>query len=82
MARRNFGFAHLLLLIILLIVGGVVVGLYLLTSKDSNLTSLNLNPLKQNVAVTLQTQYQNPFDRNSQYANPFAQYKNPFNVAK
>lgn len=28
--------------------------------------------------VKLETQYQNPFNRNTQYANPFDEYKNPF----
>lgn len=28
--------------------------------------------------VKLETEYQNPFNRNTQYANPFDQYKNPF----
>jgi hypothetical protein len=30
--------------------------------------------------VKLQAQYNNPFDKDSQYANPFSQYKNPFAV--
>lgn len=32
--------------------------------------------------VNLQTQYQNPFDKNAQYVNPFDSYKNPFDNLK
>ena len=28
--------------------------------------------------VKLETEYKNPFNRNTQYANPFDEYKNPF----
>lgn len=33
-------------------------------------------------AVSLKTQYQNPFDSSSQYVNPFSSYKNPFDNLK
>lgn len=32
--------------------------------------------------VNLKKEYQNPFDKNSQYVNPFSQYKNPFDNLK
>ena len=28
--------------------------------------------------VALKTEYQNPFDRDSQYVNPFDEFKSPF----
>jgi len=31
-----------------------------------------------NVEVPVETQYQNPFDENTQYVNPFSSYQNPF----
>jgi hypothetical protein len=32
--------------------------------------------------VVLKKEYQNPFDKNAQYVNPFSQYKNPFDSLK
>lgn len=32
--------------------------------------------------VELQKQYQNPFDKSTQYVNPFSSYKNPFDQLK
>ncbi len=37
---------------------------------------------KKEPTVSLQKQYQNPFDKNAQYLNPFSQYKNPFDALK
>lgn len=37
---------------------------------------------KQEPTVSLQKQYQNPFDKSSQYINPFSSYKNPFDSLK
>lgn len=37
---------------------------------------------KKEPTVSLQKQYQNPFDKNAQYVNPFSSYKNPFDVLK
>lgn len=72
------GFTHIVvLLLVLLLLGGIIV--YLLVSR-----SLISNPFAslQKSTVALQTKYQNPFDKNAQYANPFSQYKNPFDIAK
>lgn len=32
--------------------------------------------------VTLKSEYENPFKKETQYVNPFETYKNPFTVAK
>jgi len=32
--------------------------------------------------VKLKTQYKNPFDKDTQYVNPFSGYKNPFDQLK
>lgn len=32
--------------------------------------------------VTLKEEYQNPFDKEAQYVNPFSDYKNPFDSLK
>lgn len=34
----------------------------------------------QEPSVTLKTDYQNPFDKSTQYVNPFSDYKNPFDA--
>lgn len=36
--------------------------------------------LKKQASVDLKTTYNNPFDKDSQYVNPFQKYKNPFVV--
>lgn len=33
---------------------------------------------RKKAQIELQTQFQNPFDKDSQYVNPFSKYKNPF----
>lgn len=47
------------------------------------------NPLKKipglgqkQPTVELKKEYKNPFNKESQYVNPFETYKNPFTVAK
>lgn len=37
---------------------------------------------KKEPTVSLQTKYQNPFDKSAQYVNPFSEYKNPFDTLK
>lgn len=39
-------------------------------------------PVKKEPEVVVNTEYQNPFDKNTQYVNPFSQYKNPFDSLK
>ena len=36
----------------------------------------------KNSAVAPQTDYENPFNKDSQYVNPFSEYKNPFDSLK
>ena len=43
------------------------------------------NPIpifQKKVQVQLKTEYKNPFTKETQYINPFDEYKNPFVVAK
>jgi len=42
----------------------------------------NIPLLQQGPQVSIKTKYQNPFDKKTQYVNPFETYKNPFVVAK
>ncbi|MBI4084502.1 MAG: hypothetical protein HY431_01210 [Candidatus Levybacteria bacterium] len=37
---------------------------------------------KKGPTVNLVTEYNNPFDKKSQYVNPFSKYKNPFDTLK
>lgn len=46
------------------------------------LKSISLPIAKKEVNVSLQKQYQNPFDKSAQYVNPFSQFKNPFDLVK
>lgn len=34
------------------------------------------------VEIPVETQYENPFDENTQYVNPFSNYQNPFDSIK
>lgn len=36
--------------------------------------------LKKQASVELKTAYKNPFEKDTQYVNPFQKYKNPFVV--
>lgn len=79
MSRKRV-FALVVLLLILFALGTV---LYVLPSGVLKQTSLpSLPRQKQEASVTLQKQYQNPFDKNTQYVNPFSGYKNPFDTLK
>lgn len=38
--------------------------------------------VKKEPKVPVKKEYENPFDKNTQYVNPFSTYKNPFNTLK
>lgn len=69
---RQKGNITAILLVIALIVIGVLV--YLLYSKG-----IVKSPAPQQ-QVRLNTQYLNPFEKETHYINPFDEYKNPFDV--
>lgn len=75
--KNRRGIIHLLPFVIiaaiLLVVGYLVFG-KVLKGK--------LPFLKSEPKVALKQEYKNPFDKNTQYANPFDSFKNPFEVAK
>ena len=74
------GFVHLALpVVLLLIVGAVILGLlYFGIIKNP---FQNLSFLSQGPKVALKKEYKNPFDKETQYVNPFEKdYKNPFVV--
>lgn len=81
---KQQGFAHLALVFVALIL--LSLGAIVLLPKNTTLQLVdNLLPQVTPIPtpiVTLTTQYENPFDRDSQYVNPFSTYKNPFNNVK
>lgn len=78
--KNSFGFSHILVLLVLLFAAAGLVAVFLSSSK--NFPGQMAGKSDQKLTVKLQAQYNNPFDKSSQYANPFSQYKNPFVVAK
>ncbi|MBI2040365.1 hypothetical protein HYT18_04800 [Candidatus Microgenomates bacterium] len=78
------GVIHLALPLILLLFVAVltfVVLIYFGIIKNP-LKTLTVPGVKKEPTVSLQNQYQNPFDKSTQYVNPFASYKNPFDALK
>ncbi|MBI2595808.1 hypothetical protein HYW46_03710 [Candidatus Daviesbacteria bacterium] len=78
------GIAHLILLLVAVI---FISALFLLITSGiiKNPTKLITDKVQQNTkepTVKLQTAYKNPFDKSSQYVNPFSAYKNPFDTIK
>lgn len=76
------GVLHLALpLLLLLIIGAAVYFLIyfgIIKNPFGNLPIIGQKPPK----VSVKTEYKNPFDKNTQYVNPFEPYKNPFIVSK
>lgn len=56
-----------LMLILLLIAAYLIYSKTNLSQRSSSVTT-----------IQPQSSYQNPFDKTTQYTNPFSQYKNPF----
>ena len=73
------GIAHILLIIVIL-VALAVSGYFLLTKFGFKLPSIP--GIQQGPKVSLKTEYKNPFNKETQYVNPFETYKNPFVVNK
>ena len=76
---------RLLVLVLLLFMATIISSLVIMASsspqeKKSAPPSIVSTPTQS--TVTLKSEYKNPFDSNTQYANPFAQYKNPFDSIK
>ncbi len=77
--RKNF---------IILAVSGVIIVLFLavivfvVTSLQKEKETESLPQTLQTSSVAPRTEYENPFEENSQYVNPFFSYKNPFDNLK
>ena len=70
----------LLLLVIFFSVVTVIAGLVIY--KTFTNTTKKLAQKTESLDVSLKTEYQNPFDKNTQYTNPFNDYQNPFDQIK
>lgn len=71
------GVIHLALPLLLLFIAAAVALIYFGVIKNP---FKNLNLFQKGPKVELKTEYKNPFDKESQYVNPFDTYKNPFVV--
>lgn len=77
------GFIHLLPLFLIFFVGIVVAvvlvsgGIVKFPSSLKNFTTI-ITTKKAETPVEVKTEYKNPFAKESQYVNPFDQYKSPF----
>lgn len=70
------GFLHLLPL---LLIAALIVGVILVATGKVKLP-FSVPFLQQGPKVDLKTEYKNPFNKETQYVNPFETYKNPFVV--
>lgn len=80
--KNQKGVINLILpLVLLLIIGvGVFFLFYLGIIKVPSLPFLSF--LQKKPSVAIKEEYKNPFKKETQFINPFQQYKNPFALAK
>lgn len=77
------GIVHLLpLLLIILIVSVVILLITGIIKNPFSKQGLDKSSQKVKAGLTIQEDYKNPFDTSTQYLNPFATYKNPFESLK
>ena len=67
--------------LLLLLILAVIAALFMLVYFKGAKSPLGKAPHK-GPKVSTKTEYNNPFDKKSQYVNPFESYKNPFVVSK
>lgn len=82
--RHQAGVAPILLILPIVVVVIVIIGVVLFSKgtvkipgKSALQTTSSAEP-----QVELKTEYQNPFDKSTQYENPFSEYQNPFDQLK
>lgn len=74
-----------LVVIILLVVAAFIVGAILYTQgvlKIPGKIASTGTKSSEDVQVELKNEYENPFDKSTQYENPFSDYQNPFDQLK
>ena len=73
------GFAHLLLLLVVVVIAAVALLYFLSNSTQfSKYIPESIRPFVKSTDTAPKAEYQNPLDKESQYANPFSENKNPF----
>ena len=77
--HQQRGSVVLFLLLIFLIAGSIAA---FVVYNGVNTSSQKAAKTQETVAVALKKEYQNPFDENTQYTNPFSDYHNPFEGLK
>lgn len=73
------GSAFLILLIFFFAAAGIAAFVVLKTITQS---TQKVAKQSETLTVALKSEYQNPFDKNTQYENPFSSYHNPFDELK
>lgn len=68
------GIAHILLLLLVLVIIAAGIVYFILPKIGVNLP---VPGVSQEPKVSVKTEYQNPFKKETQYVNPFDQYKSP-----
>ena len=82
--KQQFGNV-VLVVVITLVVVAVIVGaiLYFMGVLKLPGKSTSTSPASSDdVQVELKKEYKNPFDKSTQYQNPFEEYQNPFDQLK
>ncbi len=67
---------------LLLVIGVVYVALIRFGIIKDPFPLQNIPFLSKEPKVSIKTEYKNPFDKKTQFVNPFNKYKNPFVVNK
>ncbi len=72
----------LLLVVILVAILAILVSQGIIKNPLEKLPFSFQSEKSKEAKIGLKSEYSNPFDKSSQYVNPFAVYKNPFDSVK
>lgn len=78
-ARKKYAIIVAAVVVIIAIIG--IISLLVLRPRDIKQAALPapvLDRLAGGAAISLNEDYRNPFDQESQYVNPFSEFKSPF----
>lgn len=74
----RFGEKGVIFLIFVLIFASVAIVGGALVIKTLTTATKKINQSAEVLSVALQEEYNNPFDKSTQYVNPFSKHQNPF----